>query len=168
MGLKEQVMNMLSQGLEEELAAFVAVEPRALRALHSRLWDPDPEMKVRASRAIACLAEAHPRLGSEFIRRTFWGLNDESGANASCAIPALGEIGKRSPELMTPFVAPLVAIAADRGLRAAVLAALLTIATARPRLVAPHLSGLEGFLDELDEEERALHDRLATLCEGVH
>lgn len=110
-------MELLSTGRDDELALLAASTPRALRPLSGRLWDDDPEIRARAARAIAVLAEAHPRLGREFVRRSLWGLSDESATNGVYAIQALGEIARRVPEVMAPFIEPLRSMAWDEGLR---------------------------------------------------
>ncbi len=67
--------------------------PRAIRFLQGRLWDPDDEIRSRAAEALGAAAAAHPELGRELLRRALWALNDESATNGAYMLPAIGEIG---------------------------------------------------------------------------
>jgi hypothetical protein len=161
MGLRHEVMELLRHDHREELEGLVRAEPRAMRHLVARLFDADPGVRRAAARAVGDGAAAHPTLGGEVIRRLLWGLNDESATNGVYGIPALGEIGRRSPELLAPYVPHLVAAADDDGLRLAIVEALTAIATTAPEAVKPHLSALARLVDESRPEEqealRALH-----------
>ncbi len=147
-------MELLREGRERELTELVSVERRALRPLSGRLYDAEPELRARAARALGELAAAHEDLGREFIRRTLWGLNDESATNGGPAIIALGEIGRRAPRLLAPFVEPLAAFAWDDGLRVSILEALTKTAEAAPELVAPLKGELARNVDSGVEAER--------------
>lgn len=161
MRLSEEVRKLLQQAREEALAELTAANPRALRPLVGRLWDPDPEIRRRAARAVGRAAAAHPSQGEDLIRRLFWTLNDESATNGVYAIPALGEIGRRSPELLAPHVAPMVALAWDDGIRLELLRALRAVAESAPDLIVDQLARLESFIDGSRHEEREAFRRLA-------
>jgi hypothetical protein len=150
MGLKTRVMELLSQRREHQLAELAAADRRAVRPLVGRLWDPNDVIRAGAARAIGLAAENHPELGADLVRRLLWNLNDESATNGVFGLPALGEIGRRAPDLIAPFVGPMASLAADDGLRVPLLRALTTVAEAAPRLVEPLLNDLERFVDESD------------------
>ena len=128
MGLKETVMEMLAAGRERELVELASSDSRALRPLLGRLWDPDPAVRARAAWAIGQVGALRPERGTEIARRLMWGLNDESATNGVYGVPALGELGRRAPELLAPFVPGLVRFAEDDGLRPAILVALAGVA----------------------------------------
>jgi hypothetical protein len=158
---KEKVMELLRQGREQELADLVAADRTALRPLLGRLWDPRDEIRRRAAAAVGSAAASHPDLGLEIIRRLVWALNDESATNGVYGIPALGEIGRRDPRLLEPFLAGLAAQAWDPGLRPEILRAMTVIAGTAPGLVRPHLDELARFVDVEQPEEAVLFERLA-------
>jgi hypothetical protein len=160
MGLSKEVRELLQQGREEALAELAGANPRALRPLIGRLWDPDSEIRRRAARVVGRAAAAEADSGTEIIRRLMWALNDESATNGVHAIPALGEIGRRAPELLAPYVPALVSMSWDGGIRLALLEALAAVAEADPRLTAEHLAQLETEIDRSRPEERAAFRRL--------
>jgi hypothetical protein len=162
MGLKGRVMELLRVGDEQALDALVADEPRAIRFLVGRLWDPDAEMRRRSARTIGVAAASHPKIGLEITRRMMWALNDESATNGLYGIPALAEIGFHSPELISPFVAPLASLVWDDGLRLEIIRALGRLAEAHPELVRPVLPHV---VDSVDAEDPAEQDALARLLE---
>jgi hypothetical protein len=164
--LGEKVMQLLRQGREDALAELAVSDRRALRPLMGRLWDPDPEIRGRAADAMGRAAGRHADLGLEMVRRLMWALNDESATNGVYGIAAIGEIGRRAPETIAPFVGPLASLAWDAGIRPEILAALGRIAEAEPGLVAGHLAGLQAFVDESREEERGAFHRLVALVKG--
>ena len=131
-------MEALHAAGEADLERLVRDEPRAVRHLLGRLWDPDDSIRHRAAGGLGAAAAAHPELGVELARRLMWALNDESATNGVYGLPALGEIGFRAPEVIAPFVGPLASLAWDEGLRAGIVAALRRIAEAAPELVEPH------------------------------
>jgi hypothetical protein len=161
MRLRHEVIQLLHDGREDELIGLLSGEPRALRHLLARLYDKDAAVRQSAARAIGRGAAVHRELGLEIVRRLLWALNDESATNGVYGIPALGEIGKRAPELLAPFVSHLVAAAQDDGLRVAVIQALAAVAESAPERVRPHLGTLErlsvGSRPEEREALRALH-----------
>ena len=83
MGLKEKVRRMLLSGSASELRDLVVAEPRTMRHLLGRLWDPDTAIRKRAAVAVGHGAAAHPELGTEVLRRLMWTLNDESAMNGA-------------------------------------------------------------------------------------
>jgi hypothetical protein len=157
-------MSLLRAGREDAVAGLAVSDRRALRPLLGRLWDPDPRIRHHAAAAVGRAAEAHPDLGLEIVRRLMWALNDESATNGVYGIAALGEIGRRCPEMMAPFVPPLVAMAWDDGIRLELLEALGRVAETAPRLVAAELSRLEAVVDNSREKERVALRRLTTLA----
>jgi hypothetical protein len=159
-------MELLQQGREEAVAELAVAEPRAVRPLVGRLWDTEAAIRRCAAGAIGRAAEAHPELGLDLVRRLMWGLNDESATNGVYGIPALGEIGRRCPEMMEPFVPPLVEMARDEGLRLELLRALRRIAEAAPGQVARQLDRLAGLVDESREEEWSEFRELVEVARG--
>ena len=93
MRLSEEVRELLRQGQETELRDRVVADPRLIRPLLARLYDPEDQVRDRAARVLGHAAAAHPELGREVARRLIWGLNDESATNGVYGIPALGQIG---------------------------------------------------------------------------
>jgi hypothetical protein len=132
MSLSKEIRELLQQGLEDAVAELATANPRALRPLVGRLWDPDGEIRLRAARAVGHAATARPDLGLEVIRRLMWALNDESGTHGVHGIPALGEIGRRAPDLIAPYVPALVSMAVDPALRLELLRTLTAIAESGP------------------------------------
>jgi hypothetical protein len=160
MSLSAEVKELLRQGREDAVAELVTADRRALRPLLGRLWDPDGEIRRRAAGAVGRGAVAHPELGVEIIRRLMWALNDESATNGVHAVAALGESGRRSPEMLAPYVPALVSMSWDPGLRLELLRALTAIAGSAPQLVAGHLERLASSIDDARSDERQAWDRL--------
>ena len=148
MSLRKEVRELLRQGREDAVAELATANPRALPPLMGRLWDPDAEIRQRAARVVGQTAAARPDLGVEIIRRLMWALNDESATNGVDGIPALGEIGRRAPEMLAPFVPSLVSMTADSGLRLELLRALISTAESAPHLVVSHLDRLGSSIDD--------------------
>ena len=165
MGLSAEVRELLQQGREQALAELVQANPGALRPLMGRLWDPDATVRALAARAIGAAAVAHPERALEIVRRLMWGLNDESTTNGVYGIPALGEIGRRAPEIMAPFVPALASMIEDPGLRLELLAALAAIAESDPGRVAAQLPRLSQLIDEFTPEQRRAYTRLVASTE---
>jgi hypothetical protein len=161
MRLKQEIMELLRHGRERELAEKVAADRRAVRPVLARLWDPDAQIRGGAARALGQAAAEHPDLGQEVVRRLLWALNDESATNGVYGVPALGEIGRRAPELLAPHISALASMAWDSGLRLELLAALTALAEAAPQHVAPHLATIERHLDTASADEGAAFRRLA-------
>lgn len=166
--LGRRILDLLRRGREEEAAELAAADPRALRPLMGRLWDPDPEVRRRAAAAIGRSAAANPERGLEMVRRLMWALNDESATNGVHGIAGLGEIGHRCPRLLAPFVPALVAMAGDDGLRLELLRALGRVAEADPRLLRRELGRLKDFVDRSRPEERSAYWKLAATAKGEH
>lgn len=160
MALKEEVAELLRQGREEALAELAASNRKVLRPLMGRLWDPDAGIRRRAASALGRAATAHAGLGVEIIRRLLWALNDESATNGVYGIPALGEIGRRSPAMLSPYIPALVSMAGDDGLRPEIFRALLAVAGSDPSQVAPHLDRLTRAVDLRRAVERDLLQRI--------
>jgi len=147
MRLSEEVRELLRQGRETELAERAATDARLVRPLLARLYDPSDPIRDRAARVLGHAAAAHPELGREVARRLIWALNDESATNGVYGIPALGQIGRRAPDLVAPHVSALARMAWDQGLRLAILEALAEVARTSPGLVAPELDAIEPHVD---------------------
>jgi hypothetical protein len=168
MRLKEVVMEMLRCGDSEALERFVAERPVAARFLQGRLWDADPGIRHRAATALGSAAAAHPDLGREVLRRALWALNDESATNGGPMLPAIGEIGRQSPDLVADFVGPMTAYLWDEGLRPGILDALCRIAEVAPELIEEIRDRLIAIGDLDDPGEQADLERLlAVTREGV-
>jgi hypothetical protein len=108
--------------------------------------------------------DAHRDRGPELLRSLVWAMNDESGTNGVYALGAVGEIGRRAPDMVEPFMGCLVPLAEDDGLRLELLRAFARIAEEAPDVVAPFLSHLER--QATPDEERELED-LRSLIEGA-
>lgn len=160
-----EVRKLLLQGREDALVELAATDARTLRPLMGRLWDPDRVMRQRAARVIGRAAAVDPDRGLELIRRLLWALNDESGTNGVHAIPALGEIGRRVPELLAPHLSALVAMCWDGGLRLELIEAFSAIADSAPQLLVGHLARLETSLDASRGDERDAFRRLCTITQ---
>ncbi len=161
-------MELLRRDDSEGLERMVADLPSTLRFLQGRLWDEDPEIRCRAARALGAAAVAHPDLGRELLRRALWALNDESATNGAYMLPAIGEIGRRAPDVVAPFVGPMTSYLWDDGLRPGILSALCRIAETAPDLiddVRDRLSDLKGTNDP--GEQAALERLLAVNRESV-
>ena len=153
-------MEMLHQGDAEGLEQMVVETPAAIRFLQGRLWDEDPEVRNLAAIALGAAAAAHPNLGRELLRRALWALNDESATNGGPMLPAIGEIGRRAPDLVAPFVGPMTAYLWDDGLRPGILDALRRIAATAPELIDEVRDRLLVLEDTDEPGERALRDSL--------
>ena len=153
-------MELLRAGDEQALGAFAAAEPRAVRHLLGRLWDPDETLRRRSARAIGVAAASHREIGADLLRRLMWALNDESATNGMYGIPALAEIGFNDPELVRPFVAPLASLSWDEGLRPEIIRALTRIAEAIPEVVRPVCDLVAENVDLEDSNDRAAFARL--------
>ena len=128
-------MEMLRQDDTGGLERIVVDNPAAIRFLQGRLWDPDPEIRSRAAVALGAAAKTHPDVGRELLRRALWALNDESATNGAYMLPAIGEIGRRAPDMVKPFVGPMTSFLWDEGLRPGILSALCRIAEVAPELI---------------------------------
>ena len=93
-------------------------------------------------------------------------MNDESATNGVHAIPALGQIGRRAPDIVTPHVSALARMAWDHGLRLAILEALAEVARTAPGLVAPELGAIEPHVDGASPAEAAAWRTLENAVAG--
>jgi HEAT repeat protein len=163
MRLKEAVMELLHQGDAEGLERMVGENPAAIRFLRGRLWDADPEIRSRAAIALGAAGAAHPDLGRELLRQALWALNDESAMNGKYMLPAIGEVGRQSPDLVEPFVGPMTSYLWDEGLRPGILSALCRIAAAAPELIEDIRDRLVALGETDDAGERECLDILLTV-----
>lgn len=166
MGLKDDVRTWLVSRDDAALAAGVAADRRIVRHLVSRLWDDDPAIRRAAARGLGEVAVHHPDLALEVIRRFIWALNDESATQGGPVLAALGEMGRRVPSLVEPFIGALAALSEDGGLREDLIAALGAIATTAPALVAPHYAALRKAADTSRPGERDALAALGCALEG--
>jgi len=153
-------MELLRHGDLESLERTVVENPPAARFLQGRLWDMDPEIRNNAATALGAAAAAHPELGREVLRRALWALNDESATNGGPMLPAIGEIGRRAPEVVAPFIGPMTAYLWDDGLRLGILRALCRISEVAPELVDEIRGRLLEIKNTNDAAEQACLDRL--------
>ena len=161
-------MELLRNGDSEGLERMVVEQPVVVRLIQGRLWDVDPEIRSSAATALGAAAAAHPELGREVLRRALWALNDESATNGAPMLPAIGEIGRRAPELAAPFIGPMTAYLWDDGLRLGILQALCRISEVAPELVEEVRDRLMEIENTDDPGEQACLDRLlAVNREGV-
>ena len=151
--MKGTIVELLRQARETELADLARRDSRAMRHLVGRLYDPDEAIRTRAARALGHGAMEHERLGLELVRRFVWGLNDESATNGVYGIPAIGEIGRRCPEMIAPFVPVLASFLWDDGLRPELMKALARIAPAAPETVGAQLDLVRRHLRESEPAE---------------
>lgn len=166
MRLSEEVRELLRQGRESELTERVIGNARVVRPLLARLYDPDVQVRDSAARVLGHAAAAHPELGREIARRLIWGLNDESATNGVYGVPALGQIGRRAPDLVAAHLPALARMAWDHGLRLAILEALTEVARTAPGLVAPELDAIEPHIDTSRRGEETAWRRLKDTVRG--
>ena len=166
MGLKDEIRALLQAGADARLAELVAGNPRAVRHVMARLWDGDTVVCVHAARALGEAALSHPGLVREVTRRLMWALNDESATRGGPGLIGLGEIGRRAPDLIRPYVPALVACARDRGLQAELMHALGALGATAPDLVVPHLAALERVMATSGAPERAALAALRAALDG--
>lgn len=155
MGLRDVVNGLLRSGDDAGLREVVVREPRSIRHLMGRLWDPDETIRRRAAEAVGDLAAAHPRLGRDVLRRMMWSLTDEAATNGLYVIPVLAVVAARDPKLAAPFVAPVASLLWDHGLRPAIVDALERIRTEAPELKRCVREVVLTHLDPADPAERA-------------
>jgi hypothetical protein len=67
MGVKETVMELLQSADSSRLERLAADEPRAVRHLVGRLWDPDRRVRQLAAAAVGAAAAAHRELGRDLL-----------------------------------------------------------------------------------------------------
>jgi len=161
-------MELLRQGDSEGLEQMVVDTPAAIRFLQGRLWDADSRIRSEAAAALGAAAAAHPDLGRELLRQVLWALNDESATNGAPMLPAIGEIGRRAPDLAAPFIGPMTGYLWDDGLRLGILEALCRMNETAPDLVDGVRDRLPGIEELKEPGERACLERLlAVNREGV-
>jgi hypothetical protein len=168
MGLKEEVMEALRTGDTRRFERLADQDPRIGRHLLGRLWDPDESIRRQAAVGIGIVAAEHPELGIELLRRLMWALNDEAGTYGVHGVAAIGEIGRRDPSLVAPFVGPMASYAWDDSLRVEILRSLVRIAEAAPHLVRPYLGDLRRQVMDGTDDDRAMLDRLEAVAGEEH
>ncbi len=166
MGVKDDMADLLQSGDDVSVADIVRTQPQAVRHLLPRLWDADDGVRAAAARALGETAVRHPDLAREVVRRVMWGLNDESATNGSSALIGLGEIGRRAPDLIAPYVPALVSMIEDDAVRVELLRALAAVASVAPALVAPHIEALARTVDHTHPDEHIAFHTLAAILTG--
>lgn len=147
---------------DADLERLMRTRRAALGYAFGHLWSSDADLRRRAAVAVGMGAEANPELGREVLRRILWSLNDESATNGVYAIPALGEIGARRPDLVRDFVAPAASFVWDEGLRLEILRALARIVEAAPELGELAADHVRRYHPGAGEEELDLIGRIVT------
>ena len=140
---RQSVRAHLERGEYAPVLEMVAADRGVVRALVSLLCDPDERVRWRAVSALGHLAGAQPDLVQPLVTRLYWSLNDESGGIGWMSAPALGEIGRRAPQLISQCVRPLVRYLDEPFLLAGALWAIGRLAPAYPaetREVVPEVS----------------------------
>ena len=140
---RQSVRVHLERGEYAPVLVLAAADRRAVRALVSLLCDQDELIRWRAVSALGHLAGAHPELARPLVARLYWSLNDESGGIGWMSAPALGEIGRRAPQLVSQCIRPLVRYLDEPFLLPGALWAIGRLAAAYPaetREVVPEVS----------------------------
>jgi HEAT repeat protein len=141
--LRQSVRVHLKRGEFDRVLELAAADRGTVRALVSLLYDPDELVRWRAVSALGHLAGAYPELARPLVTRLYWSLNDESGGIGWMSAPALGEIGRRAPRLLSRCIRPLVRYLDEPFLLAGALWAIGRLAPAYPaetREVVPDVS----------------------------
>ncbi len=141
--LRRSVRGHLESGDYAPVLSLVVADRGVVRALVSLLCDPDELLRWRAVSALGQLAGAHPDLAQPLVARLYWSLNDESGGIGWMSAPALGEIGRFAPQLLSKCVRPLVRYLDEPFLLAGSLWAIGRLAPAYPaetREVVPEVA----------------------------
>lgn len=106
--LRAAVRGHLERGDYVPVLGLAAAGPGLARALVSLLYDPDELVRWRAVSVLGRVAGAQPELTQPLVTRLYWSLNDESGGIGWMSAPALGEIGRNAPQLVSGCIRPLV------------------------------------------------------------
>ena len=167
MGLKGKVMELIRAVDLAGLESLARADRRSARHFVGRLWDGDAAVQELAARALGAVAEAHPDLAIDILRRLMWGLTDEAATNGVYGIAAIGEMGARCPHLVRPFVGPLASHLWDDGLRTAILRALARISESAPELIAPFRDLIASWQSTSDLQDRRLVEDLLAEDQGV-
>jgi HEAT repeat protein len=147
---RQSVRVHLERGEFAAVIELVVDDRRVVRALVSLLCDQDELVRWRAVSAIGHLAGAHPELAQPLVTRLFWSLNDETGGIGWMSAPALGEIGRRAPQLIGRCIRPLVRYLDEPYLLSGALWAIGRLAPAYPaetQEVVPEVSLLCASAD---------------------
>jgi HEAT repeat protein len=156
--LRRSVCARLERGEYAPVLEMAAADRRVVRALVSLLYDPDELVRWRAVSALGRLAGAHPDLAGPLVTRLYWSLNDESGGIGWMSAPALGEIGRRAPQLLSQCVRPLVRYLDEPFLLPGALWAIGRLAQAYPaetREVVPEVAEFCGSADPVVRAQAA-------------
>ena len=157
--LRGAVRGHLERGEFAPVLELAAAGRGVARALVSLLCDPDELVRWRAVSALGHLAGAHPEQAQPLVTRLYWSLNDESGGIGWMSAPALGEIGRRAPQLVGGCIRPLVRYLDEPFLLAGALWAIGRLAPAYPaetREVVPDVAERCGWDDPAVRAQAAL------------
>jgi HEAT repeat protein len=150
LALRRQVRAHLERGEFPPVLGIAAARHGVARALVSLLCDPDELVRWRAVSALGHLAGEYPEQARPLVTRLYWSLNDESGGIGWMSAPALGEIGRRAPQLLSGCIRPLVRYLDEPFLLAGALWAIGRLARAYPdetREVVPDVAERCGSAD---------------------
>jgi HEAT repeat protein len=153
--LRPAVRVHLERGDYAPVLALAAAGRGVARALVSLLCDPAELVRWRAVSALGHLAGAHPEQARPLVTRLYWSLNDESGGIGWMSAPALGEIGRRAPRLLSQCVRPLVRYLDEPFLLAGALWAIGRLAPAYPAETGEVLPEIAARCGSADPAVRA-------------
>ena len=135
--------HLLRREYDAVLDGFIK-ERTLVRAILSLLYDGDLLARWRAVTLIGRLAVAAPEKVRPLTKRFIWWMNDESGGIGWSSAPALGEIGRLAPALLTDSARVVIHYRQERFLLPGVFwAAGRLVETYRPEVeeTTPDLTG---------------------------
>jgi hypothetical protein len=113
---------------------------------------PEPEIRAAAGRGLAVAAKHHPALLQEVVRRLIWGMNEESGTNATGAPDTLYSIAEEAPDLLLPVMGDLMRLTADPNLHDRLIEVARKVASCRPAAAEWLEASLQDHLRGEDDE----------------
>jgi hypothetical protein len=169
---KQAARRLLETYDREAIDRWAAGEPGAARAMQMLLFDPEPLLRWRAVEALARVAAVKARgdleAVREFVRRTLWLMNDESGGLLWQGPEVLGATLAEVPALEDDLCAVLAGFLEEEPFRVGTRWALWRLAPARPAAVATAAASLLPSLSDPDPAVRG-HAALAVCaCCGPH
>ncbi len=153
-GLSERVAEALRDGGDGKLESLVVGEPRVVRHLVAATFRPEPGIRAAAGRGLALAARHHPVLVQEVVRRLVWGMNEESGTNASGAPDTLFAIAEEAPELLLPVMGDLMRLTGDAALHDRLVEVARKVASSRPEAANRLEASLRGRLEGEKNDRR--------------
>lgn len=168
-GRKPALGELLEKPDPEAVHRWVASDPRAIRALFSGLFEPDPLKRWRIVWALGQAAAVYRRADNDeairdWIRRLLWAMNDESGATFWHAPEAVGEILFNVEYLIGEYLAVLGSFRQVSPFEPGVFWAMSRVAPMAPevlRILAPYLT--EG----LDDPQPAVRAHAAQALSAI-